>query len=119
MSFQEAFFYCVRINTVMIHYCPYCGHDLKKPVLYGISSCNNCYRVFDSNLFHKILSAAWMARKRHLSSADQFVQQWGDDPYITAIINEFVIDGCCNHEEFLQVLKELGIEKEQVLPMAS
>ena len=54
----------------MMHFCPFCGEHLGRPVEDAFSSCNNCNRVFDYNFKNKILSAAWLIHKWNLYDID-------------------------------------------------
>jgi len=90
-------------------YCPHCGHNLPHPIVHGISSCNNCNRVFDSSPFNLFLSTSWLVRKQHIDDKDTLVQQYGYDPWISEVVVDLVADGGCSHEEVVKVLKELDV----------
>ena len=92
----------------MILHCPFCGQSLPHPIIHGISSCNNCNRVFDSSTYHRILSAAWLVRRNHIQDRDVLVQKYNYDPWLADLVVDFVFEGCCSHEEFQGVIKELG-----------
>ena len=89
----------------MIHLCPYCGHDLKFPIQNGITNCCNCRRFFDSSPFHRLLSAAWMVRKKAVNSSDH-LQSLGFTEEESDLVINFVEDQCFSHEEFMIVLRE-------------
>jgi hypothetical protein len=87
--------------------CPYCGHSLPHPIIHGISSCNNCDRIFESSTYHRILSASWLVRRHHITDQDTLIQQYNYEPWLADLVIDFVAEGCCSHEEFQGVLKEL------------
>lgn len=90
-------------------YCPHCGHDLPHPIVHGISSCNNCNRVFDSSPFNLFLGTAWLVRKRHIDDEDILIHQYGYDPWIAEVVVNYVSEFGYNHEEFVKMLKEMGV----------
>lgn len=94
----------------MIQYCPYCGHQLKKPFECGISSCHNCRRVFDSSPFHRLLSAAWFVRKEHLYLTDRLVQH-GFSQEEADLVVECIYNKDYSHEDFLCHLNDLKVSK--------
>jgi len=46
--------------------CPFCGKFLSHPINDGITSCQNCNRVFDDSPRNRLFAAAWEHRKNHL-----------------------------------------------------
>lgn len=94
----------------MILLCPHCGHSLRNVVLHGISSCNNCHRVFDTNPFNRLLSASWLVRKKDIVSEDVLID-YGYSEEESKFVIEVVADNCCNHEEFVKILKEKGVSQ--------
>lgn len=88
----------------MINYCPFCGHNLPVAIVHGITSCNNCKRVFDSSQFNKLLSAAWLVRKRNIDS-EEYLVQFGYTKEEADLLIKFVYEGCYSHEEFRDLLK--------------
>lgn len=88
----------------MINYCPFCGHNLPTAIVHGITSCNNCKRVFDSSQLNKLLSAAWFVRKRNIDSEDYLIQ-FGYTKEEADLLIKFVHEGCYSHEEFRDLLK--------------
>jgi len=93
---------------VMITYCPHCGHNLPQAIVHGITSCNNCHRVSDSSPFHRLLSAAWLVRKRNIDS-EEYLVQFGYSIEEATLVIKLVADGCYSHEEFRDYLKEQGV----------
>lgn len=92
--------------------CPFCGGNLPQPIIAGIASCNNCNRVFESSPFTRLLSAAWLVRRRHIEHRDVLVQKLGYHPAEADLVLEHVVDGCCTHEEFFRILKEKGVSED-------
>lgn len=85
-------------------YCPYCGRHLNKPLLNGITTCDNCGRVFDSSNHNRILSAAWMIRRENLCNLDmvRFRCDLSEDDL--SMLAYHVIDQGCSHDEFVKAL---------------
>lgn len=90
----------------MIILCPYCGHQLLRPLLNGMSSCNNCCRVFDSSNKNVILSTYWLVKKRNILDRQYLIDHYNipeDDA-------DFVVDVAINHqysyEEFVRILNQ-------------
>lgn len=96
----------------MLTHCPFCGHNLPRPIIHGIAGCNNCFRVFESSPFNRILSVAWLIRRQHITDRDVLIQQYGYDPVVVDLLMEFVVDEGRTHEEFVDVLKRLNISEE-------
>ena len=99
------------LNIVMINYCPHCGHSLPQAITHGITSCSNCNRVFDSSPFNRLLSAAWMVRRRHYNCPELLIQH-GFNSEEADLVIAMVADGCCGHEDFVKVLKDLNVSEE-------
>lgn len=95
----------------MITYCPHCGHSLSHAIVHGITSCNNCNRVFDSSPFNRLLSAAWLVRKRHIDQRDPLLHM-GYSLDEADLVIEFVAEGCYSHEDFRDLLIEYEISRE-------
>lgn len=100
--------------------CPFCGFSIR-PVLHGISSCNNCKRVFDSCPFNRLLSAAWLVRRQRIPSAEFLIHRFGFSQKEAELIFTYVAEKCFVHEEFIRILKELAISEcyETHLDLAS
>jgi len=92
----------------MITYCPHCGRSLEEWLKNGLYRCTNCKRCFDSSSKNTILAAAWMARCQHLDDVSQMAHL-GLSSVQEEFIKEFVIEGCNNHEEVVQILERLDI----------
>jgi len=87
----------------MIVLCPYCGQKLSKALTEGISSCDNCMRVFDSSSFYKILSACWIAKKWNWCEAT--IQAKFDlTPEELTAVSDFISTGY-DYEMFFKSLK--------------
>jgi len=90
----------------MIILCPYCGHQLLRPLLNGMSSCNNCCRVFDSSNKNILLSTYWLVKKRNILDHQYLIDYY----CIPKDEADFVVDQVVNqqysYEEFLHILNE-------------
>lgn len=94
----------------MIYYCPYCGHRVSNPIHSGITSCGNCRRIFDSSLYHRLLSAGWLVRKVPHLTYEQLVQQHDLDDGEARLVLDFVVENGYSHEDLDKALIALGIK---------
>lgn len=85
--------------------CPYCGHQIPRPLSSGISSCVNCCRVFDSSQDNTLLSMAWLVRRKHINDFETLMDRYGMTEEDAKFVIKHVADGCCSHEEFLKIIK--------------
>jgi len=92
----------------MITQCPFCGCNLPNPITNGITSCANCFRVFDSSLYHRLLSASWICRRHNVVYEDQLIHQYGYDENEAKFVIKWVVNECYTHEEFRQFLLNEG-----------
>ena len=90
----------------MILMCPFCGHQIPCPLMNGMSSCNNCCRVFDSSKINTLLSTAWLVRKKHINDVQVLIDQYSVEESDAKFVIDNVADGCCGHEEFFKLLKD-------------
>lgn len=90
----------------MIRLCPFCGYSLSRTLTDGITTCDNCCRVFDSSPYHKTLSASWVARKWYIHDPEMLKAKFGFSDSEIDPVWEFVIMGGMCHDEFLKVLDE-------------
>lgn len=95
---------------MMLH-CPHCGHHLPRPLLDGITSCSNCRRISDSSKLNKLLSAAWLVRKKNIEDADYLVYHYGLSTADAEFVIKFVVEECLSHEEFYHLVKDSDIAK--------
>lgn len=95
----------------MICLCPFCGYSMPEQLKDGLASCLKCNRVFDSSLPNKLLSASWMARQNKYHGIEQFISDTKLSEPEAIIVYSFVCDFLYSHDEFIKVLKHLGIHK--------
>lgn len=55
---------------------------------------------------NRLLSAAWLSRRRHIEDKEVLVHQYGYDPWVADIIVDLVVEEGCSHEELSQTLRE-------------
>jgi hypothetical protein len=96
--------------------CPHCGHSLHHVVVHGITSCSNCNRVFDTNPFNRLLSASWLVRRKNIM-AEESLMQYGYTKEEAQLVLEAVVDNCFTHEDFVKLLKELGVSELYPIPV--
>lgn len=88
----------------MIYSCPFCGRTISRVIRDGITTCNNCGRVFDSSSLHKILAAAWLVRLHHVEDIETIKANYELSDEEAAIIKQYIIDLSYSHDEFLKVV---------------
>ena len=96
----------------MIIMCPFCGHQLPRPLSHGMSSCINCSRVFDSSEKNELLSMSWLARKKNIDNWETLVGRCQASEENAKFVIQHVVDGCCNHEEFSNIVNEVKFNKK-------
>jgi len=92
----------------MIYVCPYCGSSLPKALQDGICICNNCGGLFDSSQQSRLLSAAWIARKKHYT-IDEMVKKFCLSKAEAAMVDQKINIDLMSHEEFLTYLREIRV----------
>lgn len=98
----------------MIQVCPNCGFSLNKFLNDGLTHCSHCNQVFDSSDYSKLLSAAWEMRKEHYSLEQlQFYLKLDEDEAI--LVHSFVEEYGYNHQEFMKLLKKLGVANKSYI----
>jgi ferredoxin len=92
----------------MLIMCAYCGHKLNHPLKDGITTCQHCERCFDSSPFHRLLSAFWLAKRRHYVDPSQLVGDFTEDEaaFVMAQIDEEL-----TYEDFYKLVNEQGVSK--------
>lgn len=90
----------------MIYTCPFCGFNISRAIGNGITTCNNCNRVFDSSSYYKILSTAWAARKNNIYDVDCIKDIYELNDCEAAIIQKYVIEDGYSHDELLKVINQ-------------
>ncbi len=88
----------------MIRLCPFCGYNLSRPLVCGITTCDNCCRVFDSCPYHRTLCAGWIVRKWHIYDPDTLRNKFGFLDQELAPVITYVIQEGLTHEEFIKVV---------------
>ena len=90
----------------MIYVCPFCGRRISRAINNGITTCNNCHRVFDSSSYHRILSAAWSVRQDNISDLDAIKLVYELNDCEAQIVKKYVIDDTYSHDELLKVVNQ-------------
>lgn len=101
-------FYLFDIHISMLKFCPHCGNELQIELIDGLADCARCKRVFDSSDCNQLLSAAWQMRRQKLS-LEQLQTELKLDNDFSILVYAFVEEHCYGHEEFLGLLKKLGV----------
>lgn len=106
--FQVAFFLgWHKYINVMIKLCPFCGRPLSSPLSDGITSCDNCCRVFDSSSYYRTLSCSWVVRRWHIEDAEVLKQKFGFLEDEVLYVEKYVIEQGYTHDEFVSILNSL------------
>jgi hypothetical protein len=90
----------------MIRLCPFCGIKLSRMLSDGITTCDNCNRIFDSSIYHRILSAAWMVRRWHVWDVAT-LQKVGISEEDANMVYKYVAEEMLTHEEFMNMLNDI------------
>lgn len=99
----------------MIYVCPNCGYSLSNPVKDGIAICSNCCCLFDSSQQSKLLSAAWIARKKNYTF-EQLVKKLALNNDEAKFIHEKVVIESLTHDELFDYLHENKVANRCYLP---
>lgn len=92
----------------MIYMCPYCGSNLPKALQDGICICNNCGCLFDSSQQSKLLSAAWIIRKKRYTP-DEMVRKLCLSIDEATMVDQKINIDLLSHDEFLIYLRDLRV----------
>lgn len=92
----------------MIYVCPNCGQSLPNPLQDGIAICARCNNLFDSSKQSRLLSAAWIARKKPYTTQQMMHKLALSEEEASIVENKVVIEGL-SHEEFLRFLKSSNV----------
>lgn len=90
----------------MIYICPFCGHRVSRAIKDGITTCNNCNRVFDSSPIYKILSASWSARLDNILDIECLRTIYELTDCEAGIVQKYVIEECYSHDELLKIVNQ-------------
>jgi len=90
----------------MIYLCPFCGRNLSRPIQNGITTCDNCQRVFDSSSYHCVLAAAWYVRRHNIYDIETISSNFELNEAEAEIIQKYVIDEDCSHDELIKIVKQ-------------
>lgn len=78
---------------------------MQKELNDGISHCKHCNKVFDSNVFNEILSAAWQLKKQNFN-LEQLEWQTKLDKDLLDFVYYFVYTLEYSHDELFKLLKK-------------
>ena len=98
----------------MIKTCPFCGHDLSKELIDGLTSCGNCGQIFDASDMNQLLSAGWLIRKHHYNH-DQLKWHTKLDDHFLRMAMKMVGEENLSHQEYLKYLTKKGISNKSYL----
>lgn len=95
----------------MIHICPFCGRNISKVIISGITTCNNCQRVFDSSSMNKMLSAAWYIIRNNNDNIDFVSDLFKLTDKEKSIVNQYLIEDNYYHDDFYRILKSMDLSE--------
>jgi len=98
----------------MIVTCPHCGSSIPDALNDGLAACCHCNRVFDSSLYNSLLSASWYVRNHQCYGVDQLISDTKLSEPEAILVYAFVGENGYSHDEFVKVLKQLGIRSNRV-----
>ena len=84
-----------------------------RPIANGITTCNNCNRVFDTCTYHRVLSAAWECRRNGYEYVEQVWGKIGLTEAEAAMV-QFSIDKDYCHDEVIKHIGKTTIDLEAV-----
>ena len=87
----------------MIILCPFCGQKLRNKLHDGLTSCENCSRLFDSSPDKKILSAFWMHQNWHVD-LDIIKRQCELNDEESQFVGKFIIQESYFYDELVELL---------------
>lgn len=90
----------------MITRCPYCGHELTRPIQNGIKSCTKCRCFFETDRINRLLGAAWELRKSTNMCLDAFQFRTKLSKEEANFVHRHVVDEGYTHDEFFRLLKD-------------
>lgn len=104
------------VYKLMIYVCPFCGRQLSRELVDGITACCHCNRVFDSSVFNRLLAAAHVARQNSQIGIEQlkFNAKLSDDEAL--LVYTFVVENSYSHDEFQRALRSLGVQNKISIP---
>jgi len=93
----------------MINVCPFCGHQLNRELVDGITACGHCNRVFDSCIYNRLLSEFWTIKHEPNIGLEKFKFHSGLAEAEALLVYSFVAENCYSFDEFQKALRQLGI----------
>lgn len=97
----------------MIYRCPYCGSTISPALHDGLTTCDNCNRIFSTSQFHRLLSAAWVVRREHAYDSEVLKYRCKLSQEEAEIVYHFVVEQCYSHDEFLKELTDKELRLDQ------
>lgn len=91
-----------------------CGQELGERLSDGLSHCLRCNHIFDSSDLNNLLAAGWQCRKNHYS-LEQLKCNCKLDEEMAILVYTFVADNGYSHEEFLRLLRKLGVANKSYI----
>lgn len=98
----------------MITVCPNCGQPIHPYLNDGLTCCLNCNIIFDSSVYNSILSASWLVRRQSLPPAT-LVSWLGLSESDAELVYHSIEEEGLSHDEFIQVLKKLGVPEKSYI----
>jgi hypothetical protein len=92
----------------MILYCPFCANSLNEPLYRGISFCDKCERMVESNRKNKLLSGFRICLKNTGKNIEKIKFDLKIQKEDFDIISKY-LDECYSFEEFQKEINKLDI----------
>jgi hypothetical protein len=90
----------------MIVLCPFCGFKLSCAIQNGITTCDNCKRIFTNSPVIKVLSAAWNVRNWHVCDLETIQKQCELTDEEAFLVKKYVMDDGLSHDVFFKIVEK-------------
>lgn len=88
----------------MINICPFCGRNISRVINSGITTCDNCQRVFSDSSENKMLAAAWYIIRNNVDYIDYISEMFCLDEKETEMVNKHIIEDNLGHDQFYKIV---------------
>jgi hypothetical protein len=93
--------------------CPFCGHQLNRELVDGITACGHCNRVFDSCVYNRLLAGYWIIKHDPGVSVEKFKFYSKLSDAEALLVYTFVADNGYCLDDFEKALRQLGVPAKQ------
>lgn len=90
----------------MIYLCPHCGRPLGRTLREGLTTCENCWQVFEATYQNTVMAAAWVAKREKVWDPELLEIKCGISSTDAVRIVEYITEKAYSHEEFIKLMVE-------------